>query len=60
MNVRTDKQMLLLNKTELLQYIRDIEKELHETNQALVELTHELQDTQESETTQKHKDIYKF
>ena len=53
MNVRTDKQMLLLNKSELLEYIRELERELHEPQQAVIELS-----VQEDTTIKK--DIYKF
>lgn len=52
MNVRTDKQMLLLNKQQLLEYIRELERQLHEAQQALIELS--------SHDTTNEKDIYKF
>lgn len=53
MNVRTDKQMLLLNKSELLEYIRELERELHEAQQAVIELA-------AADYSTIKKDIYKF
>lgn len=52
MNVRTDKQMLLLNKQQLLEYIRELERKLHEAQQGVIELS--------SHDTTNEKDIYKF
>lgn len=52
MNVRTDKQMLLLNKQQLLEYIRELERELHEAQQLVIVLS--------SHDSTNEKDIYKF